>query len=279
MGAEWVSLTEGTWRGIKMSPELDSPRRGVYLLLRGRLNRACFATQSPEGVFMTAWKEVLIAIGGNATILIVLAFLARSLLQTWLNKDVKKFETGLATVANSELERLRFELKAGADASLERLRMQLHEKSLEHQVRFSKLHERRAEAIEELYSSLVDTQLAARLYIVVTGHDDSVRKEESGKIHRKLYNLYSLAERRRIYLPPPICASLDEFQKTLHKAVTAVDVYSEVTSSASERVVGDREQAIFGAVQAIEEKIPKMRRDLEDEIRRMLGGEKPVHLG
>jgi hypothetical protein len=228
---------------------------------------------------MSAWKEVLIAIGGNATILIVLAFLARSLLQTWLNKDVKKFETGLATVANSELERLRSELKAGADASLEHLRMELQEKSLEHQVRFSKLHERRAEAIEELYSSLVDTQLAARLYIVVTGHDDSVRKEERVKIHKKLYDLYSLVERRRIYLPPPICTSLDEFQKTLHKAVAAIDVYSEVNDHAPQKVTSDRNQKIFEAVTAIEEKIPQMRRDLEDEIRRILGGKESARLG
>jgi hypothetical protein len=227
---------------------------------------------------MTAWKEILIAIGGNATILIVLAFLARSVVQTWLDKDVKKFETGLATVANSELERLKSELRAGADASLERLRMELQENAVEHQVRFSKLHERRAEAIEELYSSLVDTQLAARLYIVVTGHDDSVRAEERVKIHRKLYDLYSLVEKRRIYLPAPICVSLDEFQRTLHNAVAAVDVYSEVTNHAPQKVASDRNQAIFEAVRAIEEKIPQMRRDLEDEIRRILGGGKPARL-
>lgn len=227
---------------------------------------------------MTAWKEILIALGGNATILIVLAFLTRSLVQTWLNKDVKKFEVGLAATASSELERLKSELRAGADASLERLRMELQAKSLEHRVRFSKLHERRAEAIEELYSLLVDTQLAARPYIVVTGHDDTVRNEESIKIHKKLYDLYSLVERRRIYLPPPICTSLDEFQKALHKAVVAIDVYSEVNNYAPPKVARDRNQTIFEAVQAIEEKIPMMRRDLEDEIRRMLGGEKTVHL-
>jgi hypothetical protein len=60
---------------------------------------------------MSAWQEILIAFGGNATLLIVLGFLARSLLQTWLTKDIKKFETDLKSTADYELERLRQELK------------------------------------------------------------------------------------------------------------------------------------------------------------------------
>jgi hypothetical protein len=61
---------------------------------------------------MSAFQEILIAFGGNAVLLIVLGFLARSLIQTWLAKDVKKFETDLQSTATSQLERLRSDLKA-----------------------------------------------------------------------------------------------------------------------------------------------------------------------
>lgn len=219
---------------------------------------------------MTAWKEILIALGGNATIIIVLAFLARSLVQTWLSKDVKRFEAGLTAVASSELEHLKSELKAGADASLERLRMELPEKAVEHQVRFAKLHERRAEAIQDLYSEIVDTQLAAQRYVYVTGHDESTRPRESPVIHSKLVRLYALIERNRIYLPEHICSLLGAFQESLRKAVTAIDVYAPLippTQQAAERA-GD---ALVAAVEAFEGKIPQARKALEDELRAILG--------
>jgi hypothetical protein len=86
---------------------------------------------------MNAWNEVLIAFGGNAVLLAVLGFLARSLLQTWLTKDIKTFETNLKNTADSELERLKFELKAKGDISIEQLKSRLQQAALEHEVRFS----------------------------------------------------------------------------------------------------------------------------------------------
>lgn len=222
---------------------------------------------------MTAWKEILISLGGNATTLIVLAFLARSLIQTWLAKDVKKFEAGLTTVANSELERLKSELRAGADASLERLRVELQLKGMERQVRFSKLHERRAEAIEELYTRLVDTQFEARRYVLVTGHDESARAKTGSAIYDKLANLNFLIERNRIYLPENICGLLDAFQKELRRAVVAVQVYAPITYPASQSIAEEKAREILKAVEAFEANIPRARKSLEEELRAILGGE------
>ena len=61
---------------------------------------------------MSAFQEILIALGGNATLLVVLGFLARSLAPTWLTKDVKKFELQLQNAATSQLEHLKYELKS-----------------------------------------------------------------------------------------------------------------------------------------------------------------------
>jgi hypothetical protein len=68
---------------------------------------------------MTAFEEVLVGLGGNAMLLLVLGFLARSLIQTWLAKDLKRFEMELQGSAASQLERLRFDLKVQGDISIE----------------------------------------------------------------------------------------------------------------------------------------------------------------
>ena len=86
---------------------------------------------------MNPWREILLALGGNATLLLVLAFLSRSLLQTWLTKDIKKFETDLKGKADSELERLKAELKAEGDVSIEQLKSRLQQAATERGVRFS----------------------------------------------------------------------------------------------------------------------------------------------
>ena len=75
---------------------------------------------------MELWQSLLVAAGGNATLLLVLGFLGRSLMSTVLAKDLKKFKASLQ--------------QAG----------------IEHQIRFSKLHEKRATVLAELYKLLVE---------------------------------------------------------------------------------------------------------------------------
>ena len=67
---------------------------------------------------MSLFQEILIAFGGNATLLVVLGFLARSLIQTLLAKDIKKFEADLQSTASAQLERLRSDLKSQGDSSI-----------------------------------------------------------------------------------------------------------------------------------------------------------------
>lgn len=75
---------------------------------------------------MEIWQSILLAIGGNTVLLAVLAFVAKSLFEKVLTRDTKKFES---------------DLKAKSDAEIERLKNQLQIRSIEHQVRFSRLHE------------------------------------------------------------------------------------------------------------------------------------------
>src|SRR3954462_9455759 len=98
---------------------------------------------------MNALEIVIVALGGNIALLAALAWLGRSLFEHWLSKSVEAFKARLEAESNSAAERLRHELGMVA---------------LEHQVRFSKLHERRAEVIAQAYTKLVEAYWALQSF-------------------------------------------------------------------------------------------------------------------
>ena len=49
---------------------------------------------------MTPWQSILLALGGNAALLLVLGFLARSLGSQLLAKDLEKFKAQLASASS-----------------------------------------------------------------------------------------------------------------------------------------------------------------------------------
>jgi hypothetical protein len=86
------------------------------------------------------WNDIFKTLG---VVLIgsgVLAFLVRSLFSQLLSRDIEKFKADLENRNNIEIERLRTELKRIA---------------FEHETRYARLHERRAEVLEELFKRLV----------------------------------------------------------------------------------------------------------------------------
>jgi hypothetical protein len=97
-----------------------------------------------------AWQTVLLAFGGNAALLAVLGVLGKSLLDKAITRDTKQFET---------------DLKAKSDSVIERLRNDLQIRTVEHQVRFSRLHEKRGTVIAELYGLLVEMLWEAESFL------------------------------------------------------------------------------------------------------------------
>lgn len=93
---------------------------------------------------METWQIIILLVLGGTP---VLKWFVKSLIEKMLAKDLERFRASLNSEANSTIERLKHELQLV---------------SLEHQVRFSKLHEKRAEVIAELYGLLVE-QIGAPL--------------------------------------------------------------------------------------------------------------------
>jgi hypothetical protein len=224
---------------------------------------------------VSLFQEILIAFGGNATLLVVLGFLARSLIQTLLAKDIKKFEADLQSTATAQLERLKADLKSQGDISIEQLKSRLQQATIEHQVRFAKLHERRAEVIAEMYEHLVDAEQEGRGFASVesymTGTDE--QKEARQKVQKTMYELLLLVEKRQIYLPLQMCASLKGHLEKMSNYVYASGAYGAFRAVGSEKQI-EQAQVLDAACKAFEQEIPAARRALEDEFRSILDVEK-----
>ena len=99
-------------------------------------------------------------------------------------------------------------MKSSADVEIERLKTALQAAALEHQVRFSKLHEKRAEVLADLYKLLVEAEREALHYTYRLGKVPDDQKGQEPQAVKKLREFDSFGDIYRIYLPQHVCALL-----------------------------------------------------------------------
>jgi hypothetical protein len=104
---------------------------------------------------------------------------------------------------------------------LEKFRASLQQVATEHQVRFSKLHDRRAKTISKMYRLLQETHWTVQNYLVSGTRD--LNEESSART--KVVELYRYVEAHKLYFPKAACTLLDDFVSKLRHAVAYVGVY------------------------------------------------------
>lgn len=214
---------------------------------------------------MAIWQTILLAVGGNAALLAVVGWLGKSLFETIIARDTKQFE---------------MDLKAKADIAIETLKSDLELKAIEHQVRFSKLHERRAEVIAELYGYLVEALWAAESFLSPIEWAGEPKKEEKHvSAMNKLVDLYRYFDKNRIYLPPEICASLEKLVTDVRGHVIHFGVYVERNYGNADHVAKEKNAAWDEGWRAIQDQVPNARTALEAQLRALLGNPIPPAAG
>jgi hypothetical protein len=207
---------------------------------------------------METWQTILLAFGGNAALLAVLGLLGKSLLEKVIARDTKRFES---------------DLKAKSDAAIEHLRSDLQIRSIEHQVRFSRLHEKRATVIAELYGHLVETLWEAESFLSPmqwAGEPDKPEKHQAAM--NKLVDFFRYFDKHRIYLPEEICASLEALVLKVRSHVIEFGVYVGFNDLSLNDYTRDQKQKAWnGGWDAIKNQVPQARKLLEGEFRMLLG--------
>lgn len=160
---------------------------------------------------MDVWMTILLAIGGNTALVAILAFLAKSLVGGWIDKD---------------LERHREQLKRETETALTTMRHELGMVAQEHALKASELQTRRAAVIAEIYGLLADVEWEASMYVSLadlTGQNKN--EEQHAKVTGKVEQFYRYFNRNRIYLPEDTCDTVWSVMNGMVKATNQMKSY------------------------------------------------------
>lgn len=219
---------------------------------------------------MDYWKQILIVLGGNATLIVVLAWLGKSLLSHFLSKDLDKFKGALNAEYTIASEKLKHELKLIAS---------------EHEVRFQKLHEKRADVIAEIHRLIREVHAKMRhLSLFFIGDmDEKPKKEVFDKVMEASGNLYNYFYENSIYLPEKLWDTTEKFVMSVRREAekfmridqprlwSIVDAPLDETLKLREKWREEHSEAWEKNRKFFDEELPKVKRELEREFRRLMG--------
>jgi hypothetical protein len=199
------------------------------------------------------WTDVLTTVGSGGVVLAAAAWLTKTIITDRLGREADAFKA---------------RVKADSDAEIERLRSSLQMTALEHQVRFSRLHEKRAEVIAELYQHLIDASFKAQRFSLTMG---PASRSDASKQFEELHRLDAFIQKHRIYFPVDVCGLLEEFFRTLRETVVKVSVYGSTERPATDEEWERKNAALRSAYTTFETELPQALLALERAFREILG--------
>ncbi len=202
------------------------------------------------------WQYVLTTVGGTTGIVLAIAWLARSLFTHQLTRDVEAYKA---------------RLKAQGDIEIERLRNSLQIASIEHQVRFSNLHEKQAQIIADVYTKLVVVSRRCESFVLTTeGTPAKEKRDEYNEMAALIRTFVEFVEDHKIYLPDDVLTLVDRVLDPLRKSVFSVGSHTrfEFPTPQQEQKIGE---AFTKAYEAFNAEIPQAKNALVSSFRRILG--------
>jgi hypothetical protein len=202
---------------------------------------------------MTILTKILGALGGGYVLYLLVVWIIKRVVDASLQRRADEF---------------RILLQRDVDLQVESLKVSLGVIAYEQQVRFSKLHEKRAEIIAELYSQIVELPSYAWKFILQSPSDVEQARIASDKVRET--DLF--VAKNRIYFPPDVCELLDKFVWTLRSMITHVQVYWKDRSYLTPQMIEQQNAVMLKAVTQLESEVPALTKNLENEFRSLLGG-------
>jgi hypothetical protein len=159
---------------------------------------------------------------------------------------------------------------------IERLKNSLQLITVEHQVRFSKLHEKRAEVIATLYTRLVDVYRHGQMFVLTNQNNPQLKPYL--ETQTEVVELFSFIQLNRIYLSEDLCTRLEKFAGDVQQHVSATGIYGSIEDP-NAQTIKEKGEALSRALKAFEKDLPATRRAVETEFRNILGVEQDAHGG
>ena len=149
------------------------------------------------------------------------------------------------------------------DKDIERFKNELEKAAIEHQIRYAKLHEERAQAIKEIYKRIAIAERLTKEYVTPVDFGGLAPIEERRKKAADSANEYlNYYNENKIFLSDEICCLLDDINKCI------LDAWYKFNSK--DRRGGDND-FWEEAWNAITKKLPEARAKLEKAFRKIIG--------
>jgi hypothetical protein len=198
---------------------------------------------------MWQFLEVLGASGAAAAIVI---FLGRTIVQQVTSKDLESFKLRLQSQAQVNLERLRAELQQAA---------------LEHSIRFSRVHERQAEVISEVFGGL--ERLHEAFLHWTRPANTSIEDADMFALGREAVEAFNsfrdIYYPRAIWLDRETCDAINAVLDTLGSS------YWKFVAEHDERGFPRDRRRWLAVWETVSGEIPKARQLLDERFRKVLG--------
>ena len=158
------------------------------------------------------------------------------------------------------------DLRREADKEIETLKASLNIQGLTHQIKFSKLHDRRADVIEEFYRKIVSFANATDLLIgELELKDYESIKEKADKLMDQCFELQKFCELNTIYFSEKLINKIENWNSTILNL--SIDIYYDSTTSNIDDFITAFEKEKF----SLERRNKEIKRVIETEFRELLG--------
>lgn len=198
-------------------------------------------------------EVIAVAAVSNALVIGGIAFLAKGLVNNLLKKDIGKFQDELSRKASREIESFKSELE------IERVRLQIS---------YGGIFEKQAEAILDLYKSVLDIEDAAT-NVIHSAVPAAQKREGFAEIFSEVRDKYL---RNRILLSEDIDNDISDF---VDKIFSSVFKYTSADDRLMQRMNDEQLQKFFDkqeeAAKIVIMEIPKIRDKLVNRMRYTLG--------
>jgi hypothetical protein len=166
--------------------------------------------------------------------------------------------------------KIKASVRVETESQIEQLKHSLQMLAFEQQIRFSRLHKKRADVIAELYRRLIDVPNYAKAFLLL----GAIEEKRGALAMEQALALFKFIQQNRIYLPANICERLDAFSASIDSCVRTLALYSSVAGPLP-AAVKERQQVLTAAMEDLANHIPTLRSDLEAKFRELLGDVPP----
>jgi hypothetical protein len=205
------------------------------------------------------WQDIVKLLGILTVIGGAISWIIKSIITHFLSKDAENFKSKLT----QDVEAYKSQLSKDTTKEVEALKSHLLITAKEREIRFSKLHEKRAEILSEFYSKLykADTLVGALALRFKDGNNEDMLKADAQKAHEACMDALNFFEKNKLYLSKKSSDNIHQILSTMELTSTSYSYPEPISSNGLE---------IYNIQK---EKIALIMENTEQEFREILGSE------